>query len=71
MTKRKSWKTQRDIHNAIGRELAALASKPLVYTCALPPRPPISLRDRLAAERAAELERLRQIVREVLAKEQG
>lgn len=70
-SKRQSWRTQRNVYKAIGRELAALAAenKPLVYTCALPPPKPIFRREKLAAERATEKERLRSIVRETLAAE--
>lgn len=62
-SKRQSWKTQRNIYKAIGRELAALAARPPIHTCALPPRP--------LTRREAEKERLRQIARETLAKEQA
>ena len=64
-SKRKSWRTIERDYKAVAPP--APAKEPLM-TCALPPRL-VSRRDIRQAEREAEKERLRDIVRETLAAE--
>lgn len=62
MSKRHSAKYQERVYKSL---MPPLPVKEPVVTCALPPRL-ISRRDRLRAEKAAEIARLRAFVRETL-----